>query len=755
MSSRFPRKDQRPPIKPHSPSYRQHSKNSPYSRQRNPTPVSKGKGAQIIYHADSPEEHMMVTIKEYRMHKRRRERLLDFKQANENLQLELQDVYNKNKELSSSLYDATQVINTQQEEFKATEQRLLAGLEEDTTHINSLVQANKNLSSDLNTLKKAWTEANVPLLKSTINKFAANIETAKENKLLLETQLKQVQSEAAVQKQECNIVEEKARVAMDNAVRALNDAAVQTRSAEEELGFMRRSLREAKCYTLHTTLGRVVTAHKQEEGRLTRIVSHLQAALNVEKNRLSRVLHKNNTDFNSKFVTVSGIMELTVNDSNEPERALPGFGVVVNNRALYHFDSKNDCLEFFQEGNNGSPSNVVTVNDQNIITRKLDLYTIVSIVPAIDTALDGTAANGLCLTSASQPSTTWKIYPQSSTALMEWENVLTTIVANNIRLVQLETGDLELLHDVANIALNHIGKEALSRLNAGNCFFHVRRRNGATVSDAARVLVASHSPTARPSKAVAPATVVPPAARSPKATAPREAAMRALQKSDIRGDHAVEKYTTMATATTTTTPTMPTVNEGKGNKMKSWANEEKAINALQQRVHQSHLQKEAAKAKRSKHRSKHSQVLMMVGEALAVCRDSKTASTPDAAPVAPAASNASTADDLRLAFPASSPLSSSNGTSLAIASPSPEAPTKRSDMQSALEQLAMADEYEEYEEYNAQRHTMLENLKYGAASRRNTADLLYSGMANETPPTHQVERLTNKKRGTLNILFGE
>jgi hypothetical protein len=628
MSSRFPRKDQRPPIKPHSPSYRQHSKNSPYSRQRNPTPVSKGKGAQIIYHADSPEEHMMVTIKEYRMHKRRRERLLDFKQANENLQLELQDVYNKNKELSSSLYDATQVINTQQEEFKATEQRLLAGLEEDTTHINSLVQANKNLSSDLNTLKKAWTEANVPLLKSTINKFAANIETAKENKLLLETQLKQVQSEAAVQKQECNIVEEKARVAMDNAVRALNDAAVQTRSAEEELGFMRRSLREAKCYTLHTTLGRVVTAHKQEEGRLTRIVSHLQAALNVEKNRLSRVLHKNNIDFNSKFVTVSGIMELTVNDSNEPERALPGFGVVVNNRALYHFDSKNDCLEFFQEGNNGSPSNVVTVNDQNIITRKLDLYTIVSIVPAIDTALDGTAANGLCLTSASQPSTTWKIYPQSSTALMEWENVLTTIVANNIRLVQLETGDLELLHDVANIALNHIGKEALSRLNAGNCFFHVRRRNGATVSDAARVLVASHSPTARPSKAVAPATVVPPAARSPKATAPREAAMRALQKSDIRGDHAVEKYTTMATATTTTTPTMPTVNEGKGNKMKSWANEEKAINALQQRVHQSHLQKEAAKAKRSKHRSKHSQVLMMVGQALEVCRDSSTPTSP-------------------------------------------------------------------------------------------------------------------------------
>ena len=76
-------------------------------------------------------------------------------------------------------------------------------------------------------------------------------------------------------------------------------------------------------------------------------------------------------------------------------------------------------------------------------------------------------------------------------------------------------------------------------------------------------------------------------------------------------------------------------------------------------------------------------------------------------------------------------------------------------MQSALEQLAMADEYEEYEEYNAQRHTMLENLKYGAASRRNTAELLYSGMANETPPTHQVERLTNKKRGTLNILFGE
>ena len=228
--------------------------------------------------------------------------------------------------------------------------------------------------------------------------------------------------------------------------------------------------------------------------------------------------------------------------------------------------------------------------------------------------------------------------------------------------------------------------------------------------------------------------------------------MRALQNSDIRGDPEVEKYTTMATTTTTTTPTMPTDNEGKGSRMKSWTDEQKAIDALQQRVEQSHLQKEAAKAKKNKHRSKHSQVLMMVGEALEVCRDSSTAST-----VAPAASNASTADDLRLALPASSPLSSSNGTSLVISSTSPEASTETSDMQSALEQLAMADEYDEYDEYNAQRHTMLENLNYGAASRRNTADLLYSGtsMTNDTPPTNQFERLTNKKRGTLNILFGE
>ena len=96
----------------------------------------------------------------------------------------------------------------------------------------------------------------------------------------------------------------------------------------------------------------------------------------------------------------------------------------------------------------------------------------------------------------------------------------------------------------------------------------------------------------------------------------------------------------MSTAMVTPLPTAATTDkEGQGSERKSWAEEEQAINALQQRVHQSHFQKDVAKAsvearQSSKRRSRHSSVLMMVEQALEVCRDSSTPTPPPPTPPA-------------------------------------------------------------------------------------------------------------------------
>ena len=477
------------------------------------------------------------------MHKKRRARLVDMKQRYDDKHSELEDTYNKNKELSQALEEATQVIKQQGEK----EQSLLAALEEDSVHIDSLVESNKHLSTDLTSLKQIWTQANVPLLKSQLKELTASLHVSRQSEISLEEQLIATVQELRTTKAECVGVEGKARTAMDNAVRALNDAAVQTKSAEEELGAMRRSLREAKCYTLHTTLGRVVAAHKQEEARMSRMVSHLQAALNAEKSRAAGGKQNESTvgSFSSSpFVTLSGILEMSVSSSEQiydvENSSYPGYGVVVNGRALYHFDNKKDCLDFFQDGSN-SRRNSNCVKDT---TRKLDLFNVVS-VSVIETK-EG-SAYGICLMPATEPATSWKFFPESYASLMEWKGTLSHIVANNVKLVQLETGDAELLNNVNSIQLDRVGPEARLRLNAGNCFFNATPFNAwkqgapaaappaapAAAPPAAPVAVARVAPLPLPNTPSVP-QVLARIGSIPLTPSSREAAMRALLEADMR-----------------------------------------------------------------------------------------------------------------------------------------------------------------------------------------------------------------------------
>jgi hypothetical protein len=111
---------------------------------------------------------------------------------------------------------------------------------------------------------------------------------------------------------------------------------------------MRNSLREAKCYTLHTTLGRVTTNHKKEEERLSRMVSHLQALVNrhrEEKKMEKKTMSTLGMSF-PKFVTLSGIVDLRQGEHD----VRSGVGVVVNARMLYHFHNEENCLTFFHHG---------------------------------------------------------------------------------------------------------------------------------------------------------------------------------------------------------------------------------------------------------------------------------------------------------------------------------------------------------------------------------------------------------------------
>ena len=68
-------RDFRPPIQPHSPSYRLQQTRSTQqlydraSRKKSITPRN-GAAAKIIYQNSSPEDHMVIHIKEYKLHQK-------------------------------------------------------------------------------------------------------------------------------------------------------------------------------------------------------------------------------------------------------------------------------------------------------------------------------------------------------------------------------------------------------------------------------------------------------------------------------------------------------------------------------------------------------------------------------------------------------------------------------------------------------------------------------------------------------------
>jgi len=210
-----------------------------------------GRGAKIVYQTHAPEDHVTIHKKEQRLHERRRKRMEEMKQEIVKLGSELEETYLKNTQLSSTLKEATLVIKTQGEK----QDEMLAALDEDhlildenSEIITTLTTQNTNLSKDIDGLKKAWVDANIPGKVALINELKKEIGRNLEQIRDLEKNVKDANAVAYETQEECGLIEQKARGAMDNAVRALNNAAQQTSSAEEELCLMRQSLREAKCY---------------------------------------------------------------------------------------------------------------------------------------------------------------------------------------------------------------------------------------------------------------------------------------------------------------------------------------------------------------------------------------------------------------------------------------------------------------------------------------------------------------------------
>ena len=294
---------------------------------------------------------MLIKIQDWEIAKKRKIKLQEYKQQLEKTQRELEDVYDKNGELSQTLEEATSVIKR----IGTEKEELVESVEQDTRHIEVLVKQNQDLeteihslSQDVQGLKTAWVGANVPQLKSDIRRLTQELAESESRNVTSEALLENSRNEIVSTRTECHALEVKARIAMDDAVRALHDAAHQTYSAESEIAAMRNSLREAKCYTLHTTLGRVTTNHKKEEERLSRMVSHLQALVNrhrEEKKMEKKTMSTLGMSF-PKFVTLSGIVDLRQGEHD----VRSGVGVVVNARMLYHFHNEENCLTFFHHG---------------------------------------------------------------------------------------------------------------------------------------------------------------------------------------------------------------------------------------------------------------------------------------------------------------------------------------------------------------------------------------------------------------------
>jgi len=194
------------------------------------------------------------------------------------------------------------------------------------------------------------------------------------------------------------------------------------------------------------------------------MVAHLQAAINTERNKVSTTSPSTaSTTLPSStnlppFVSLSGAAELHSSGSLDINT---GYAVIVNGRALYHFKTRDACLQYF----NNTTTNVVQ-------PRKLDLYSCYNVEILPPSTINGKEV-AICIRSAaSNLAEEWTLYPGNNSGVTfdEWTNALQNVVTNSIRLHHVETRDAELLRNVNQIRLSNLLEKTKKRMRNGNCF---------------------------------------------------------------------------------------------------------------------------------------------------------------------------------------------------------------------------------------------------------------------------------------------